>query len=110
MMLLNNKERQREICFYLLSNNADASDTLEGIAEWWLLDQWIEFETQNVSEALAKLVSEGLVVEYEEPDPHTVSGSIDRRSLQVTTIHPKVSGGVYAHEKYSFFQVPTVVC
>lgn len=108
--MLLNKERQREICYYILSHNADASDTLEGIAEWWLLDQLIKFETRYLSEALAKLVSEGLVVEREEPDPHTVSVSIDRLSLQFTTSHPKVSGGVYANEKYSFFQVPTVVC
>ena len=62
---------QSEICEYILAylaDNPDAGDTLDGIVEWWLLSQKLKFETRNVSEALTKLVSEGLIEEHLEPD------------------------------------------
>jgi len=68
---LDQKEQQREICKYILaylSDNPDAGDTFDGIAEWWLLSQQIKFETRNVSEAVARLVSEGLIEEHHEAD------------------------------------------
>ena len=68
-------EQQREICYYILSylsDHPDAGDTLEGIVEWWLLGQKIKFETRNVSEAVARLVSEGLIVEHEKSDSHNL--------------------------------------
>ena len=70
-MKLNQKEQQREICRYILaylSDNPEAGDTFDGIAEWWLLSQQIKFETRNVSEAVARLVSEGLIEEHQEAD------------------------------------------
>jgi Fe2+ or Zn2+ uptake regulation protein len=59
------KEKKRachDILAYLLAN-PDAGDTLEGIVEWWLLNQRIGFEIQTVSQAVAKLVADGLIVE-----------------------------------------------
>ena len=44
-----------------LQANPDAQDTLEGIVEWWLLDQRIRDETDRVKEALAYLTKQGLV-------------------------------------------------
>lgn len=73
-MQLDQKE-QRDICYYILaylSDNPDAGDTFDGIVEWWLLDQRIKFETRNVSEAVARLVSEGLIVEHEESDSRVI--------------------------------------
>ena len=73
-MQLDQKE-QRDICYYILaylSDNPDAGDTFDGIVEWWLLDQRIKFETRNVSEAVARLVSEGLIVEQEESDARVI--------------------------------------
>jgi len=73
-MQLDQKE-QREICYYILaylSDNPDAGDTFDGIVEWWLLDQRIKFETRNVSEAVARLVSEGLILEQEESDARII--------------------------------------
>ena len=84
MGILNGKERQREICYYILAylaDNPDASDTLEGIVKMWLLDQQIKLETRNVSDALTTLVSEGLVVEREEPDSR-ISYRINRTQEQ----------------------------
>lgn len=51
-----------EILAYL-AENPDAGDTVEGIVEWWLLEQKIKRETDRVEEALAELVAKGLVLE-----------------------------------------------
>ena len=46
-----------------LAENPDAQDTLEGIVDWWLMQQRIEYEISRVKDALTWLVSSGLVVE-----------------------------------------------
>ncbi len=45
---------------YLL-RHPDARDSVEGIAQWWLLAQRVEDEVENVKEALDLLIQEGLV-------------------------------------------------
>ena len=50
-----------EILSYL-ANHPQASDTLEGILEWWLLQQKIEYQTRVVRDALAELVERGFLV------------------------------------------------
>ena len=80
---------QREILYYILaylSDNPDAGDTLDGIVEWWLLDQRIKFETRNVSEAVSKLVSEGLVVEHADADARTIYKVNTSRRQSIRTI------------------------
>jgi hypothetical protein len=65
-MKVHPSRRQREACHYILAylaDNPDAGDTLDGIVEWWMLTQTIKFETHTVSQAVAKLVAEGLIVE-----------------------------------------------
>ena len=65
------QKEHREICYYILSylsENPDAGDTFDGIVEWWLLRQRVKFETRSVSEAVTKLVSDGLIEEHEEAD------------------------------------------
>lgn len=74
-LMRNDQQEQHEICYSILaylSANPDAGDTLDGIVEWWLLRQRLKFETRNVSEAVAKLVSEGLIEEHEEADSHII--------------------------------------
>ena len=56
-----------EILAYL-AENADAEDTLEGIVEWWLLEQKIKSCTVNVREILAQLAAENLINEYRGTD------------------------------------------
>ena len=51
-----------DILEYLIEH-PDAQDTLEGIIEWWLLEQKIRHQTLVVREALSKLVEEGFVIE-----------------------------------------------
>jgi DNA-binding PadR family transcriptional regulator len=87
------KEQQREICGYILaylSDNPDAGDTFDGIAEWWLLSQQIKFETRNVSEAVARLVSEGLIEEYAGADSRKTYRINKARAREIRTLLQKV--------------------
>jgi hypothetical protein len=74
----NNSGRLVTTSFLYLAENSDASDTFEGIVEFWLLNQQVKFETKDVGEALTKLVSDGLI---EEPDSRT-SSRINRTKEQ----------------------------
>ena len=68
-------KEQRELCHYILAylaDNPDAGDTFDGIVEWWLLRQRVKFETRNVSEAVARLISEGLIEEHGGADSHVI--------------------------------------
>jgi hypothetical protein len=56
------KEVSREILRYLL-RHPDAQDTLEGISEWWLLEETIIRKYAEVEAALTKLVDRGFVLE-----------------------------------------------
>src|SRR5215470_3828677 len=74
-MILNPSTKQRKACHYILAylaDNPDAGDTLAGIAEWWLLTQSIKFETRTVSEAVARLVADGLIVEHKGIDSRII--------------------------------------
>jgi len=46
-----------------LCDHPEAQDTLEGIVEWWLLEQKIKRRTAEVRAVLAELVARGLVLE-----------------------------------------------
>lgn len=56
-----------EILAYL-AEHPGAQDTVEGIVEWWLLEQKIKRHTAQVKEALAELVTQGLVLEHKGRD------------------------------------------
>lgn len=51
-----------EILAYL-TEHPKAQGTLEGIVEWWLLEQRIKRETTRVKEALAELIAKGFLLE-----------------------------------------------
>ncbi len=53
-------EIQREILAHFAAH-PDSEDTLEGIAEWWLLERTIERRLREVEGALDRLVAEGLI-------------------------------------------------
>ena len=46
-----------------LQGHPDAKDTLEGIAQWWLLKEWTERKYSQIEDSLSDLVSRGLVIE-----------------------------------------------
>ena len=56
------RDISQEILEYL-RKHPEASDTLEGIAEWWLLNQRIHYEMQRVKAAILKLVKQGCIIE-----------------------------------------------
>ena len=51
---------ENEIVAYL-AENPDAEDTVEGIVQWWLLEQGIQRTTAEVKAALDKLAAWNLV-------------------------------------------------
>ncbi|MEW6585696.1 MAG: hypothetical protein AB1442_08810 [Nitrospirota bacterium] len=61
---MNDDDIARKILAYMI-DNPSAQDTLDGIAEWWLLEQEIKFQREKVREALAGLVSKRLILEQE---------------------------------------------
>lgn len=52
---------------YLL-RHPNAQDTLEGISEWWILEETIIQKYSEVQEALGKLVGLGLILEKRVPN------------------------------------------
>jgi hypothetical protein len=83
----------REVLAYL-TEHPGAQDTLEGIVEWWLLDQAIRNWTKNVREALMELVAEGLVIERKGRDERThyrVNGRKRRAIRELLDLTPKQS-------------------
>ncbi len=57
----------RQVLTYL-SEHSGAQDTLEGIVEWWLLEQRIRQQAAEVSEVLDELTSRRLVLERRAGD------------------------------------------
>ena len=56
------EEIGRSILRYLEAH-PNAKDTVEGIAQWWVLREWSVTRFEEVEKALALLISEGLIVE-----------------------------------------------
>jgi len=46
-----------------LENHPEAKDTLEGIAQWWLLREWSERLLGDVERAVSLLLSQGFLLE-----------------------------------------------
>ena len=57
----------RVLLSYLFENTA-ASDTLEGIVEWWFLDRQLRQETAAVKQVLDDFVAAKLILESEAGD------------------------------------------
>jgi hypothetical protein len=65
------RRKQEALCRNILAylkRNPNAEDTLEGIAQWWLLEQQIRTETERVSAALRRLVEENRLIARSGPD------------------------------------------
>jgi hypothetical protein len=75
-----------------LTERQDAQDTLEGIAEWWLLEQKISSRTAEVREALSELVASELIVERKTGDAQTYY-RLNRRKVDAIAVALKQSDG-----------------
>lgn len=60
----------RHILRYLIEHR-DAQDTLEGIVEWWLVEQRIRQQTARVQDALDDLVKQNFVLVQTDNDART---------------------------------------
>ncbi len=58
---------RRQILSYLL-HHPDAQDTVDGIRQWWLLDELIRTSLQEVEAALSCLVEEGWLMRVRRID------------------------------------------
>ena len=56
----------RELVLGYLEEHPTAMDTLDGIAEWWILRRQIEIEVRRVSSVLVALVAEGQLEECQQ--------------------------------------------
>ena len=64
---------RQQIAAYLL-RHPGAEDTLEGIVEWWLLEQRIQTSIRDVQSALRELEDLGFLVSTRGPDGRTHYG------------------------------------
>jgi len=67
MSISRRDEIGRRVLAYLVTH-ADAGDTLEGIVEWWLMEQEIRYSTAQVKEVLEDFTLKQLILEYKASD------------------------------------------
>ncbi|MGH7712996.1 MAG: hypothetical protein ACREOG_17020 [Gemmatimonadaceae bacterium] len=56
----------RALVLAYLDDHPTAMDTIDGIAEWWVLRQQIDIEVRRVSRVLALLVTDGVLEEVNQ--------------------------------------------
>lgn len=66
-----------------LSDKPQAQDTLEGIVEWWMLEQEIRRTRSQVGQALEELIGSGLVQQKRGADGRTRYGLNPARQTEI---------------------------
>ena len=74
-----------EILSYL-NKHKEAQDTLEGIAQWWLLQQTIEQHLLRVKKALNILVEKNLILIHEGKGTGTRYGINPQKSKEISEL------------------------
>ena len=74
-----------------LAEHPDSSDTLDGIVQWWLLERRIEHQIAKVKEALAELVNDKLVLEYQAKDARVHYRLNQRKHAEIQALLEKWS-------------------
>jgi hypothetical protein len=82
----------RKILAYL-AEYPDAQDTVEGIVEWWLLEQKIKHHAAQVKDALAELVAQGLILERTGKDARIHYRMNRRKSGEIRALLRERAGG-----------------
>jgi hypothetical protein len=75
-----------------LAEHPEAQDTVEGIAEWWLLERQIKFQTASVKEALFELVAKELILEHRGLDSKTIYRINQAKSKEIKEFFKKKYG------------------
>ena len=71
MKLKHERDETQETSFKILSyliDNPEAQDTLEGIADWWLLQQDIKRNVALIRRAVDELIYKGFLLERQGND------------------------------------------
>ncbi len=76
-----------------MAEHPDAQDTTEGIAEWWLSERPARPNAARVEEALAELVSLGLVVASRREGARTYYRADGRKLREIAAVLARHSGG-----------------
>lgn len=61
------EEIRRALLRYLVEN-PEASDTLKGITQWWLLEESVRSDRATVESVVARLVDKRLLLEHRSKD------------------------------------------
>jgi len=69
-----------------LSKHPMAQDTLEGIVEWWVLEQGVEQRVMAVKDALARLMTQGYVLQGKRTDGRVYYKLNERMLAEVRTL------------------------
>ena len=77
-MFTSDKSRITHDVLAYLAEHQDAQDTLEGIVEWWLIEQKVKRETVTVRQVLSELVKKNYLLECKGMDAR-VRYRINRR-------------------------------
>ena len=77
-MCISDKSRITHDVLSYVAEHQDAQDTLEGIVEWWLIEQRIKRETVMVIQVLSELVEKSYLLELKGTDSR-VRYRINRR-------------------------------
>jgi len=83
MCIADKNQISHEVLAYLVVHH-DAEDTLEGIVEWWLLEQRIRQQTVTVQDVMAELVRQQFVLERLGHDAR-VRYRLNRRKMKEIT-------------------------
>lgn len=78
-------ELPRQILGYL-ARHPDAQDSLEGILQWWLLEQQIMHWESQVRETLDELVAQELLIEHVGGDGRTHYRINRRKAAQIRAL------------------------
>jgi Fe2+ or Zn2+ uptake regulation protein len=76
------KEELAEAIVEYLREHPRASDTLDGIAEWWIMRQHVRVELNTVKNVLRQLIAEGVLREIGEGDSRRYSLNVKRDDLR----------------------------
>ena len=74
-----------DVLAYMVEHR-EAQDTLEGIVEWWLMQQEIERQIADVQDVLTDLVAKDLVVQQQGPDSRIHYRINHRRENEILTL------------------------
>jgi hypothetical protein len=85
-MCLTDKSHISQIVLAYISEHQDAQDTLEGIVEWWLVEQEIYQQMATVKKALDDLVAQGLLLERKGLDARTIYRVNPQKAEEITAL------------------------